>query len=160
MIFDVLDNRERRFTGPAWTLAFEFLDSLREDAEVGEYFLKGKEIRAIVAEYATKPLTGDSAPEAHRDYVDIQMLLSGAERILWYPLAELSRQRGEYDPEKDIVFYHLPEGAENAPQAQLTLTRGAYAVFFPNDAHLPALALGDDVTNVKKVVIKMRVDHV
>ncbi|MDD3155663.1 MAG: YhcH/YjgK/YiaL family protein, partial [Victivallaceae bacterium] len=59
----------------------------------------------------------------------------------------------EYDAKKDCAFYaYNPAGG-----TILTLTPGVFAVFFPNEGHMPCLAVGSPAT-VKKVVVKIKAD--
>ncbi|MFA4944011.1 MAG: YhcH/YjgK/YiaL family protein [Lentisphaeria bacterium] len=83
--------------------------------------------------------------EAHRRYVDIQVVLAGAERIGWRPLAECRELRFDYDPQRDILFY------EDRPAAWFDLEPGQFALFLPTDAHAPLAAAGP----VRKAVFKL-----
>lgn len=152
MIFDKIDNYQLYPYGKAWTAAFEFLQKLTPLAEVKEYPIEGKDIFARVQEYNT--LTEAEAKiEAHRHYVDIQVLLSGSESIRYFPASNLETKE-KYDEKKDAAFFY--------PTAQypveLHLKPGYFAVFFPNDAHMPQLVSTLVPSPVKKVVIKIAVD--
>ena len=46
--------------------------------ETGRYSVEGENVMAIVNEYTTKPLS-ECDPESHRDYADIQIVISGAD---------------------------------------------------------------------------------
>lgn len=83
--------------------------------------------------------------EAHRKMIDIQIPLDGDERMGYAPLSVLAQT--PYDENKDIAFY------EERPQEFVTVRKGMFAIFFPQDAHAP----GVTVTNLKKVVIKLPV---
>jgi biofilm protein TabA len=149
MIIDQLDNRQRYPYGNAWTVAFDFLLSLRPNAEERRYDLQDDMIYAMIESYHTKP-PQDARPESHRQFVDIQMLLLGAERIDWWPTPGLTTVQ-PFAPGGDIAFYDQPEKA-GIPVA---LVPGRFAAFFPEDAHMPGLQLTDSPTPVKKVVVKI-----
>ncbi len=115
----------------------------------GKYEAEGQEIYYIVQRYITKPLD-EGRLEAHRKYIDIQYIAAGRETFGYAPLTAL-KEKIEYDDEKDVAFYEVPEG--------LSLTRlssGMFAVFFPQDAHMPCLRVAGP-ENVTKIVVKVKV---
>ena len=85
--------------------------------------------------------------EAHRRYIDIHVPLKSEETIGWAPVSALKHPRGEYDPEKDVLFYG------DAANRLLHVKVGQMAVFFPDDAHAPNIGLG----NHRKLCIKIPV---
>ena len=150
MIVDRLENWQRYFQGKAWRCAFEFIMALPPEAPEGITEIQGRDIYARVMSYETT--TEDQAAlEAHREYIDIQASLIKDERIDWFPLKGLSA-RDVYDPEKDVVHYHHP----GPTPAQVAVQPGMFAVFFPEDAHMPRL-ITDKPHLMKKVVVKLRV---
>ena len=56
-----------------------------------------------------------------------------------------------YNPEKDVEKY----AATTTPTALLTLGRGNFAVFHPQDGHQPGVQIGAPA-EILKVVIKFR----
>ena len=84
--------------------------------------------------------------EAHREFIDIQMTISGDERI---GCAHISRvvPAGAYDEERDIQFFR-------GDGLTLDCRKGMFAVFFPEDAHQPCLAPAEP-SKVLKVVVKI-----
>jgi len=152
MISDSIQNSGRYRFGTAWDAAFDFLKTLTRDSATGKTMIKSEHLFAGVDVYNTK--SRDTAKlETHRKYVDIQVLLSGAEIIEVYPRSELIVNE-PYIPEKDAEFYHIP--AESA--SKMLLTPGRFLVFFPDDAHMPCLNSGNMSQSVKKVVIKVAVE--
>jgi biofilm protein TabA len=103
----------------------------------------------VVNSYTTK--SPEDVPfEAHRKYIDVQILLSGRERI------EVARQENltllhEYDENIDAMFYAPP-----AVSTSILLEPGQFVVLFPHDAHRPGLFV-DAPVDVQKLVIKIRV---
>ena len=86
--------------------------------------------------------------EAHRKYIDIQLPVKGVEKMGWASLADLKLPRGEFNSEKDIIFYG------DAATTLLTVHPGQMAIFFPEDAHAPNIGLGTH----RKIIIKVPVD--
>lgn len=149
MILDHLDNWTAYFGLPAWVEAMRFVAGLGPDAPDGDYPVRGRDIWARVFSYHTKPLSS-AVLEAHREYVDVQVLLAGEEFQGRYPAAGLAVQT-PYDPAADVEFYAHP-----APYTTSWLLRpGMFAVFLPQDAHLTQ-GQGAAPVPVKKVVAKVR----
>jgi YhcH/YjgK/YiaL family protein len=85
--------------------------------------------------------------EAHRRYIDIQLTLGGDEEIGWSALAACVAPDGEFDTTKDIVFFR------DRPSLWLRLPPGAFAIFFPDDAHAPLAGSGAVVKAIVKIAI-------
>ena len=79
MIYDRIDNID---TYKLDSVAVEFIKNLSSDIECKKHILSDN-IYANVEEYTTKDV---GYFEAHRDYLDIQILLSGEEVIEYTPL--------------------------------------------------------------------------
>ena len=115
--------------------------------EPGKYEIQKDDIFAIVNEYETKDLQ-DCKLEAHRKYIDIQYMYSGVELI---GVAALSGQKPveEYNENNDCVFF-------KDDTSFIKMTAGMFAVFFPDDLHMPAVK-ANGKSKVKKIVIKVKV---
>ncbi|MFA5851582.1 MAG: YhcH/YjgK/YiaL family protein, partial [Spirochaetales bacterium] len=112
----------------------------------GSHQVDGERVLANVMTYETKrPEEGKF--EAHRKYIDIQVVLEGEERCCCTPLS-LTTELGPYDTGKDIGFLVGPR------QTTMQLNPDNFAVFFPQDAHMPSLSL-DKARTVRKVVMKV-----
>ena len=97
-------------------------------------------------------LPQDTRFEAHRSYIDIQIVLSGKEIVYWCPLERLTKIAVPYDYEKDIVFFDDPD----VPSTPMRLEAGDYAVLFPSDGHKPRCVV-DAPEPVGKIVVKVSV---
>jgi len=149
MIVDELRHWRYYHLGSAWNKAFDFLISLTPDIEEGEYPLQGNEIFARIMSYETRN-PGSAVLEAHRKYVDVQTVLLGREGIEWFPVHGLKTDM-PYDESKDAEFFSRPYPGP----ARVELCAGVFAAFFPHDAHMPSLIIGDTPERVKKVVVKI-----
>ena len=87
--------------------------------------------------------------EAHRRHIDIQFTIDGVEQIGWKPLADCTRPAGPFDAERDVGFF------ADRPDTWLSVPAGAFAIFFPDDAHAPLGGLG----LVKKAIVKIAIDE-
>ena len=110
----------------------------------GQYSVIEDEVYAIVQEYTTK----DSGQlESHKDYIDIQYLIAGEEKIGYATLTNQTPAT-EYTP--DIVFY------KDKADFYITMKPGDFAIFYPQDLHMPCIK-SDTQKYVKKVVVKVKI---
>lgn len=149
MIVDRLHNYTCYPLGKAWQLAFDFLLSLKNDAEERKYPLLGDDLFAIVMSYETcTPETAEI--EAHRKYLDIQAVITGEEGIGWGQVDELEIDT-PYDAAKDAELYKRPEHG----LLRVDLVPGNFMALFPHDAHMPSLMTRGIPVLTKKVVVKV-----
>lgn len=125
--------------------AFCFVEKADPAIEPGRYEISDG-MYALVQAYQTQPVDG-ALFEAHRDFIDIQYIMEGLERIDYAPVTDL--EAGDYQPEKD----YLPLKGKGQP---LLLDAGKFCIFFPQDAHLPSRMV-EKPEPVKKIVIKIPV---
>ena len=152
MFYDIIDNLNL-YAGVSEDirLGLEYLHDLKPDIEPGIYELSPC-VKVIVSEYTTKE-EKEYGYEAHKEYIDIQYLVSGAEKICYLPL-EYLKEKKPYNKEIDAAFY-----VENAMKPQeLLLGNGYFAVFFPQDGHMPQLCV-DAPCSVRKVVVKVKISE-
>lgn len=86
--------------------------------------------------------------EAHRRYIDIQIVLDGRDVCGWRPRADCPHSSAPYDPDRDIEFFADP------PETWFDLSPGHVAIFFPDDAHAPLAGDGP----LEKAVFKVAVE--
>lgn len=127
-----------------------FLNQAKPDIENGTYLLNSK-VKAIVSEYETKR-ENEYGYEAHKRYIDIQCVLKGQERVACLPIERLKETK-PYNEENDATFYTADI---NFQPSNLSLQPGYFAIFFPQDGHMPQLCV-EDPELVRKVVIKIEV---
>ena len=152
MIIDKLKFRDHYPFGPAWDLAFEFLKSLTPEAEEKKYNLQGDDIFAIVMSYETKN-PENALLETHRKYVDIQTVLVGSERMECFARDELIVDV-PYNESTDAEFYKRTSPGS----VGVDVFPGTFVMFFPHDAHMPALMVDEKPERIKKVVVKIKVE--
>lgn len=151
MIFDSLDYVETYDLGDDFEKAFKFLQDANADFQDGRFEIDGDKVFALISSYDTKPMD-DADLEVHRKYVDIQFLLQGEELIGYCPLSEDLDIAKEFDADADAGMLVPPECGLTA----LFMTPGRFAIFFPQDAHMPCIAVGDPAP-VKKIVVKIAI---
>ena len=126
--------------------AFAFLEkAVNEKLPVGRYEIDGDKVFAFIQEYETKL---DSSFEAHKNYIDIQFIMSGAEVM---KVADISQMTVSVPYTEDVMFFK-----DNERASVLVIEEGEYGIFFPWDAHKPGLCYNGKPDDVKKVVVKVR----
>jgi len=132
---------------PRFKQAFEFLTSNNLEAlSLGKHTIEGDNLFAIVVnEEAVPMLESTSQFECHNQYIDIQYVFGGVETIGYKHRETCVEPRGEYNAEKDVLFY------EDAPDFFFKLFPGQFGIYFPNDVHAPMIGEG----KIRKVVIKV-----
>lgn len=148
MIFDHINNTETyKGLSPDIYEGLKFLRHASKELAVGVYEITPR-VKAIVSEYETKQVN-EYGYEAHKKNIDIQYLLQGEERIACMPIEKLTETE-PYSEAKDAAFY----AAEGVRAQEMTMGHGFFAIFFPQDAHMPQLCVAEPMM-VKKVVIKV-----
>ena len=113
----------------------------------GKYEIDNAKVYASVQTYETKE---DAKFESHRNYIDIQYMIEGNEKVGVTDLSNCSTCI-EYDITKDLEFHDV-----NCDEEYLELNEGQFLVLYPNDAHKPSISKNKKTT-VKKVVVKVAV---
>ena len=146
MIVDSLKNIEKYSLIPQNVA--EFLKTLDANSPTGHYVLDDKSF-VNIDEYETKDVEICKL-EAHKKYIDIQMLLTGVERIDCSNIGglELSEQ---YSEERDVMFFKNP----NFSVDSIYLDSDKFVLLFPHDAHRPQICATNSPIRVKKVVAKI-----
>ena len=149
MILDILDNGDAYADlNPHFAKAFEFLHRKDlADLPEGRHEVDGDDVYAVVAKgVGRKP--EDAQIETHDRYVDIQYVVSGTDTMGWKPRKDLGPATDASRPADDVAFY------EDAPTAWIEVTPGMFALFFPEDAHLPMISDGELHKVIMKVAVK------
>ena len=151
MIYDNLQNIEL-YKGLSKDI-YEGLNFLRQaepDMENGVYQLSPR-VKAIVSEYETMK-DNEYGYEAHKKFIDIQSVLKGEEKVCCSPIERLKEIK-PYSGEIDAAFYM--EDIITQPSS-LFLHPGIFAIFFPQDGHMPQLCVEEPML-VKKIVVKVEI---
>lgn len=147
MILDTLRNKEQYYVlCPRFQKAFEWIESQDlATLPTGRHTVDGDDIFVNVSELELRPRE-KAALEVHNEYIDIQVVIKGAEEFGWTPRSEVKNQREAFDATKDIGFY------TETPKMFYTVHEGEFCILMPEDAHAPMLGSGP----VKKLIVKVR----
>ncbi len=148
MIIDTLANADK-YTSlhPLFSKALEYIRSTDLDAiEDGKYEIS-EGLKSIVAtKIGMTAQESEAKFECHNNNIDIQICIKGNETFGWKSRNSCTKQKGDYNPEKDVLFFN------DEPSMHFTLNGGEFVIFYPEDVHAPMI--GED--EIKKMVIKVR----
>lgn len=145
MIYDKISNIREYKEIPAEVI--DFIEGLNSETFPGHYEINS-DIFANIDCYETK-LSGNGKLEAHKKYIDIQMLLAGEERLDYIDVSELKISE-PYNSDRDVMFFEKTDKFLNS----VKLSYGNFILLYPHEAHQPQMAI-DESQKVKKVVIKI-----
>lgn len=127
-------------------------DTNFDELENGRHEIEEGKIYANIQEYDTKPLE-EGKYEAHRQYVDIQFMIMGEEKMGTGNI-DVFDEVTQYDEEKDVIFLQLKSGKDDQIR-MLHVREKEFAIFYPQDAHMPCIEV-DSPKPVRKVIVKIK----
>lgn len=149
MVLDLLDNvSQYTKLNKRFDMAIDFL--LRPDIKelsLNKYEIDGDRIFAMVYKGSGRKKE-DALLEVHKKYIDIQLVLSGTDNMGWRSNAFCEHPTMEYDSERDVQLF------SDQPNVWLQCHEGVFAIFFPEDAHMPTISDGE----LHKIIVKVAVD--
>jgi len=116
------------------------------DAPVGRYEFPGGWY--MIQEGDTKPYL-EGTYEAHRERIDVQILLEGSEELFWSDLASLNTV-SSYDPETD------KERLDGPKEHGILISAGMFYAAFPWDGHQAVSHIARQ-HHYRKIVMKLPV---
>ena len=150
MILDTISHlAEYAGLHPGIRAAAAFLEKCRlENPAPGTYEIEGRNVYALILDYEPKEKEMLSY-ESHDRYLDIQCMLLGSE-YQWYAPRETLQETVPYNSEKDITRYGF-----SSQGTRLLLGEGSFAIYSPQDGHLPGVRM-DGVAKCRRVVVKVK----
>ncbi|PQJ75281.1 YhcH/YjgK/YiaL family protein [Polaribacter gangjinensis] len=149
MIIDSLHNASK-YTNlhPLFARAFDYIQkndfsSIENDVIIIE---EGLKVIVNTAQGKSKEMSLTSF-ECHNQNIDIQVCLQGTETMGWKPREKCNNPKGDYSPEKDVLFF------DDVPDMFFQLNVGQFVIFFPEDVHAPMIST--DI--IKKLVFKVKI---
>ena len=149
MIFGNLTNLEEyAYLEDKIKACFDFYDENdMENMKAGIHKINGDEFFVNIVEYDTTTVE-NRFWEAHKEYLDLHLMLLGEERIALNFLKNMDL--GDYDEQKDF------QTAEGERTVSVDLKAGDFLVCYPNDVHMTALQI-DDPIYTKKAIFKIKI---
>lgn len=115
-----------------------------KDLPAGRY--EGDGMFVIIEEGITGEL-GKKQFEAHKKYIDVQIMIKGEEKIVWESIDTLYLATS-YNVDKDIALY-TGEGRE------INIRENMFYIQFPGDGHKCGGKTTDRGMEYKKIVLKL-----
>ncbi|MBA6153214.1 YhcH/YjgK/YiaL family protein [Gelidibacter maritimus] len=149
MILDKIENANLyKSIHPGIKKALNYIENTNfNDLPMGKHEIEGNDLFVIFKEYATKQVDGNLL-ESHRKYIDVQYIVDGVEQM-GVTMHTGQDPKKAYDAVDDYMLF-------DEPYDIITVNKGMFAIFFPNDIHMPDITTGDP-SQVKKAVIKVKI---
>jgi biofilm protein TabA len=152
MITDTID-QIKRYAVPKLEAILKFIHE-HDCAQLqdGEMEIEGRQLFVRIMSYVPKPAL-ENRFETHRNYADVQYLVSGTE------IMQTARKKdlisvSEYDPKGDYQFFKA-----SGAVSDFVIQAGEFGVFFPQEAHRPSCAYPGHMSPVKKLVFKVKINE-
>ncbi|MCQ2346719.1 MAG: YhcH/YjgK/YiaL family protein [Paludibacteraceae bacterium] len=151
MILDKLENADWYYdTIPGFAKFMEFFNNNDlEELPACKLKLDGDDLIVSIVDFQGKE-ERECKLEAHRDYIDIQIPLTGSETFGWKAQVDCQTIANEYDEGKDVETYR------DRDTIKVQVPQGHFIVFFPSDAHQPGIAPNQ---SYRKVIVKIKVQQ-
>lgn len=114
--------------------------------ENGKHILDGDNLFVNIVDSKLKT-PQEARLEVHNVYIDIQVPLSKAESYGVKPRSEAKGPEGDFNTEKDILFY------TDKDWQTITVDKGQPITFDPDTAHAPLIGEGE----IHKAIFKVKV---
>lgn len=138
---------EKLMQNPYYAKAIEYIKTHNlNELENGKHFIDGENLFVNIVDSNLKT-PQEARLEVHDKYIDIQIPLSKAETFGVTPRSECKLPDGEFNTEKDILFYKDPV------TETITAQPGEIVTFAPETAHAPLIGEG----TIHKAIFKVRV---
>lgn len=149
MIFGSTTNLEEyAFLEDKIKACFDFYkENDMENMETGIHKIDGDDLFVNIVEYDTTT-PENRFWEAHKEYLDLHLMLLGEEKINLNFLKEMEVL--DYDPEGDF------QAANGEKNSSVDLKVGDFLICYPNDVHMTALQI-DDPVYTKKAIFKIKI---
>ena len=104
-----------------------------KELPAGKYEIDGDHVYAgISTEHGRKK--EKALLETHDKHIDIQLVLAGTDTMGWKSKSKCTMPHGDYDKNADVRFF------ADEPELWLPTKAGSFAIFFPEDAHMPLIS--------------------
>lgn len=149
MILDKIENANLyRNVHPGIGKALDYIKSAEfSDLPMGKHEIDGEALFVILKEYPTKKIDGNLL-ESHLKYIDVQYIVKGIEEM-GVTMKAGQKPKKVYDDKDDYMLF-------DEPYDIITVKEGMFAIFFPDDIHMPDITTNEP-SLVKKAVFKVRI---
>ncbi len=132
---------------PAFKQAFDYIKSHDLlNTPPGRIELDGDNLFINNSLVETPKAQDEQVLEAHRQYLDIHVLLEGQERVGWKAIEDCAAATKEYDQTEDYMLFAEPA------TTYIDMLPGQFLIVYPEDAHAPIIS----DKPIRKLVIKVK----
>lgn len=149
MILDKIENANL-YHGihPGIDKALDYIKSADfSELPMGKHEIDGEALFVILKEYPTNKIDGQLL-EAHIKYIDVQYVVEGVEEM-GVTIKSGQKPKKAYDDTDDYMLFEESYDI-------ITVKAGMFAIFFPDDIHMPEITTSEP-SMVKKAVFKVRI---
>ncbi|UVI30018.1 YhcH/YjgK/YiaL family protein [Paenibacillus spongiae] len=154
MIYSNLANYEYEkatFPAPVRRAIDRLLDMDLDALPAGRHEFGEPGMYLLINEVTTQPKE-HVKPESHLVHTDLQLLLTGRERMVVAKLSASLEPEDDRFAAQDIAFYGAVSG-----EIDVDLVPGAFVVLYPTDIHRPNCSVEEDIP-IRKAVAKIHQD--
>ena len=150
MIVDHIQNWRKYALLHRIASAFQILEGPHlAEKKTGRYEVEdGSGVYYLIQNYVTLP-KAECKLEAHKKYVDLHLIIKGEETIGYVNVRDKLKVKEQYNKDTDAIFY---ESVDSIKMSSIKFTSGMFAVFLPQDAHMPKLQTNNRSKVIKAVV--------
>lgn len=151
MIIDKIEN-SHLYQGvhPGIAKALDYIKNTDFNAlSVGKHEIEGDNVFAIFKDYETKQIA-EQLMESHLKYIDVQYVVEGVEHM-GVTIHTGQTPKKAYDHDDDYMLFEESYDL-------ITVKAGTFAIFFPDDIHMPEVTTTTP-EKVKKVVVKVKIQY-
>ncbi|MDA3799380.1 MAG: YhcH/YjgK/YiaL family protein [Kiritimatiellae bacterium] len=150
MIIDIIKNvHSYQALNKGFVKAIDFLSGNDlSKLSLGRHEIDGDRVYAVVAKEPGR-MKENALLEIHEKYIDIQVILDGTDTMGWKSISSCKESNNEYNKESDIKFL------DDEPDLWVPVEKGHFAIFFPEDAHMPLIS----ESPIHKIVVKIAVEQ-
>lgn len=149
MILDTIENLSLyRGLSKNLSKAIDYIQNTNlNNLSAGKHTIFNDDVFVMINEYDTKD-ESECVIEAHKKYIDIQIMLKGDEKV-GFAFLNNQKETEPYNEDNDYTFY-------SSELDYMYLREESFAIFFPTDLHCPTIKI-DSSKSVAKAVVKVRV---
>lgn len=151
MILDKIENAHLyKSIHPGIAKALEYVNNTNfETLAVGKQDIDGDAVFAIYKDFQTQEI-GEQLMESHLKYIDVQYVVEGVEHM-GVTINTGQEPKKVYNEEEDYMLF-------DEPYDLITVSAGMFAIFFPDDIHMPEVTITTP-SKVKKIVVKVKIQN-
>lgn len=124
-------------------------NNITKDTPVGRYEIDGDNMFVMISEGPSRFIQ-DANPEYHEKYIDVQIILNGPEGMAVSTLPPHTDEIENKLKTNDIAFIKTPK-----EEAVFIMQSNDFVIFYPQEVHKPLCAVGNQISTIRKAIVKV-----